>query len=78
MSEATLCAVLSEVMQQVIVSETTIWLRITRLFSSQDANTIHNDSLNMGLLEAGWQMEPEPLYYLVLSRYFSDVKGMIW
>jgi len=34
MSEATLCAVLSEVMQQVIVSETTKWLRITLYFSA--------------------------------------------
>jgi len=39
----------------------------TLFFSSQDANTIRNDSLNMGLLEAGWQLEPESLYYFVLS-----------
>ena len=65
--------------QQVIVPETTKCLRITFFFSSQDANTIHNDSLNMGLLEAGWQMEPEPLYFFVLSRYFRwrKLKGSL-
>ena len=64
-SEATLCAVLSAAGDG--VRDHKVAENNFSFFSSQDANTIHNDSLNMGLLEAGWQMEPEPLYYFVLS-----------
>ena len=67
MSEATLCAVMSEFMQQVTVSETTKVSEnypSTLFFSSQDANTIHFEAVRSRVANG---LEPESLYYFVLS-----------